>query len=109
MGLACASAFGSHIALVAIAGVGADQRIAVEKLVAAVDCGRAINPGLVDTPFQDRVWGDEAKKQDFANASAAGRIGKSEEMAGPVLFLASQQASFMSGHGLVVDGGYIVQ
>jgi isoquinoline 1-oxidoreductase beta subunit len=47
MGLACASAFGSHIALVAIAGVGADQRIAVEKLVAAVDCGRAINPGLV--------------------------------------------------------------
>ena len=69
----------------------------------------AINPGLVDTPFQDRVWGDEAKKLDFANASAAGRIGKSEEMAGPVLFLASQQASFMSGHGLVVDGGYIVQ
>jgi len=47
MGLACASAFGSHIALVATAGVGADQRVAVEKLVAAVDCGRAINPSLV--------------------------------------------------------------
>ena len=47
MGLASASAFGSHIALVAIAGVDADQRIAVEKLVAAVDCGRAINPSLV--------------------------------------------------------------
>jgi NAD(P)-dependent dehydrogenase (short-subunit alcohol dehydrogenase family) len=69
----------------------------------------AINPGLIDTPFQDRVWGDEAKKQGFANASAAGRIGRSEEMAGPVLFLASSQASFLSGHGLVVDGGYIVQ
>lgn len=47
MGLACASAFGSHIALVAVAGVGQDQRIAVEKLIAAVDCGRAVNPGLV--------------------------------------------------------------
>jgi isoquinoline 1-oxidoreductase beta subunit len=47
MGLACASAFGSHIALVATAGVGADQRVAVEKLVAAVDCGRAVNPSLV--------------------------------------------------------------
>lgn len=47
MGLACASAFGSHIALVAIAGIGADQRVAVERLIAAVDCGRAINPGLV--------------------------------------------------------------
>lgn len=47
MGLACASAFGSYIALVAVAGIGSDQRIAVEKLFAAVDCGRAINPGLI--------------------------------------------------------------
>jgi isoquinoline 1-oxidoreductase beta subunit len=47
MGLAAASAFGSHIALLAEAGIGADQRIAVERLVAVVDCGRAINPGLV--------------------------------------------------------------
>ncbi len=47
MGLACASAFGSHIALLAEAGIGADQQIAVERLVAVVDCGRAINPGLV--------------------------------------------------------------
>jgi isoquinoline 1-oxidoreductase beta subunit len=47
MGLACASAFGSHIALVAIAGIGGDQGLAIEKLVAAVDCGRAINPALV--------------------------------------------------------------
>ena len=47
MGLASASAFGSHIALVAVAGVGADQRVEVERLVAAVDCGRAINSGLV--------------------------------------------------------------
>ena len=47
MGLACASAFGSHIALLVQAGVGADQRIAVERMVAAVDCGRIVNPGLV--------------------------------------------------------------
>ncbi|MEO7411119.1 MAG: molybdopterin cofactor-binding domain-containing protein [Sphingomicrobium sp.] len=47
MGLACASAFGSHIALLAEAGIGPDQMISVERLVAVVDCGRAINPGLV--------------------------------------------------------------
>ena len=47
MGLAAVSAFGSHIALLAEAGIGADQKIAVERLVAVVDCGRAINPGLV--------------------------------------------------------------
>ena len=47
MGLAAVSAFGSHIALLAEAGIGPDQKIAIERLVAVVDCGRAINPGLV--------------------------------------------------------------
>ena len=47
LGLAGCSAFGSHIALLAEATVGADQRIAVHKLVAAVDCGRVINPSIV--------------------------------------------------------------
>jgi len=47
MGLACASAFGSHIAVLTEAGIGPDQKIAVDRLVAVVDCGRVINPGLV--------------------------------------------------------------
>jgi len=47
MGLACASAFGSHIGLLAQARIGEGQRIVVDRLVAAVDCGRAINPNLV--------------------------------------------------------------
>jgi isoquinoline 1-oxidoreductase beta subunit len=47
LGLACASLFGSHIALLVEAGIGADQRVKVSRMVAAVDCGRAINPGLV--------------------------------------------------------------
>jgi isoquinoline 1-oxidoreductase beta subunit len=47
MGLACASLFGSHIGLLAEANVGPDQRIKVSRLVAAVDAGRIVNPGLV--------------------------------------------------------------
>ena len=47
MGIAGCSAFGSHIGLVATASIGDDQRVRVHRLVAAVDCGRAINPGLV--------------------------------------------------------------
>jgi ferrochelatase len=47
MGLACASGFGSHIGLLAEASIGADQRIKVTRLVAAVDAGRIVNPGLV--------------------------------------------------------------
>ena len=47
MGLAACSAFGSHVALVATASVGEDQRIKAHRLVAAVDCGRVVNSGLV--------------------------------------------------------------
>jgi isoquinoline 1-oxidoreductase beta subunit len=47
MGIAGCSAFRSHIGLVASASIGEDQRIKVHRLVAAVDCGRAVNSGLV--------------------------------------------------------------
>ncbi|MEO7654795.1 MAG: molybdopterin cofactor-binding domain-containing protein [Sphingomicrobium sp.] len=47
MGIAGASAFGSHIALVASAALGANQSIATTRLTCAVDCGRVVNPGLV--------------------------------------------------------------
>ena len=48
MGIAGASAFGSHIGLVAMASIGDDQRVKVHRLVAAVDCGRVMNSGLVE-------------------------------------------------------------
>ena len=47
LGIAGASAFGSHIGLVAAASIGDDQRVKVHRLIAAVDCGRVINSGLV--------------------------------------------------------------
>ena len=48
MGLAGASAYGSHIGLVAIASIGDDQRVKVHRLVAAVDCGRVVNSGIAE-------------------------------------------------------------
>jgi NAD(P)-dependent dehydrogenase (short-subunit alcohol dehydrogenase family) len=68
----------------------------------------AVCPGIIDTPFQDRVWGNEDAKQGFARSTPPGRIGTSEEVADSVLFLASDRASFYSGQGLVIDGGYTV-
>ncbi|HEY6662984.1 MAG TPA: molybdopterin cofactor-binding domain-containing protein, partial [Sphingomicrobium sp.] len=47
MGIAGCSAYGSHIALVATATIGEEQKVKVHRLVAAVDCGRVINSGLV--------------------------------------------------------------
>jgi isoquinoline 1-oxidoreductase beta subunit len=46
MGIAGASAFGSHIGLVASASIGDDQRVKVHRLVAAVDCGRVVNSSI---------------------------------------------------------------
>lgn len=68
----------------------------------------AICPGIIDTPLQDRIWPTDDAKRDFADSSVAGRAGTSEEMARIVAFLASDDASYISGHGLLADGGYSV-
>jgi NAD(P)-dependent dehydrogenase (short-subunit alcohol dehydrogenase family) len=49
----------------------------------------AICPGLIDTPFQDRIWPSQQAKKDFGAVSVPGRMGAPEEMARVVAFLAS--------------------
>ena len=57
MGIAGCSAFGSHIGLVANASIGSDQRVKVQRLVAAVDCGRIVNSGLVEQQIEaGLIW-----------------------------------------------------
>ncbi len=57
MGIAGTSAFGSHIGLVASASIGEDQRVKVHRLVAAVDCGQVVNPGLVTQQVESAlIW-----------------------------------------------------
>jgi NAD(P)-dependent dehydrogenase (short-subunit alcohol dehydrogenase family) len=68
----------------------------------------AICPGLIDTPFQDRIWPSLQAKKDFGAASVPGRMGTAEEMAAVVAFLASDDAAYVSGHGLLADAGYSI-
>ncbi|MDX1458398.1 MAG: glucose 1-dehydrogenase [Marinobacter sp.] len=68
----------------------------------------ALCPGIIDTPLQNRIWPTEEAKDNFARTSIAERAGSSEEMAKIVAFLASDDASFISGHGLIADGGYSI-
>ena len=57
MGIAGCSAFGSHIGLVATASIDSEQRVKVQRLVAAVDCGPVVNPGLVSQQIEaGLIW-----------------------------------------------------
>ena len=61
-------------------------------------------PGSIDTRDMD----PETKKQRGRNIPL-GRVGEPEEMAGPAVFLASDDASYITGHVLSVDGGLLIQ
>jgi isoquinoline 1-oxidoreductase beta subunit len=57
-GIAAHSCFGSHVAMLIEAHVGKDQRIVVDRVVAAVDCGRVINPEIVRQQIEGGIiWG----------------------------------------------------
>jgi len=70
----------------------------------------AVCPGAVQTPMLTRSFGDdpEAEKAFMAQVPMR-RAGKPEEVAEAVFWLCSEAASYVHGHMLVVDGGWIVQ
>ena len=65
----------------------------------------AIAPGVIDTPIIDQWKQNERKWPIISRANALGRIGTPDEVANAVLFLASDEASFITGTTLSVDGG----
>ena len=66
----------------------------------------AVCPGAVDTPLLDRLVGGDADiKQAMGEQLAMGRIAKPEEIARAVIWLCSENASYITGQGLVLNGG----
>jgi NAD(P)-dependent dehydrogenase (short-subunit alcohol dehydrogenase family) len=65
----------------------------------------AIAPGVIDTKIIEGWKQNERKWPIISRANALGRIGTPEEVANAVLFLASDEASFVTGTTLSVDGG----
>jgi len=69
----------------------------------------AICPGIIDTPMIAKIRADYPEAQERAMAiTPMQRFGRPDEIAGAALFLASDDASFVTGVAMPVDGGYAV-
>jgi NAD(P)-dependent dehydrogenase (short-subunit alcohol dehydrogenase family) len=66
----------------------------------------AVAPGPTDTGMLTRFTGTAEKKATLATQVPLGRLGLSEEVAEGIVFIASNEASFITGHVLNVDGGH---
>jgi len=70
----------------------------------------AVSPGAIGTPMAERVFGSvEGQAEVMEPLHPLGRIGDPEEVAAAVVWLCSPGASFVTGHSLLVDGGYNAQ
>ncbi len=66
----------------------------------------AVSPGYVETAMTAQSRKNVERVKGWLELIPLGRFANPEEIAGPVVFLASGAASFVTGHDLIVDGGY---
>ncbi|PSP98745.1 dehydrogenase [Halobacteriales archaeon QS_4_70_19] len=87
------------------------RAVAAEAGPDGVRCN-AVCPGFTDTPLGRQYFAEfddeEAAMEKAAQQYPLRRLGEPNEIAEPILFLLSEDASWISGHGLVVDGGFSI-
>lgn len=65
----------------------------------------AIAPGYIETPLTAGYLAEPGRRESMEALVPAGRLGRTEDLTGPVLFLASDRSAFVTGHVLYIDGG----
>jgi 3-oxoacyl-[acyl-carrier protein] reductase len=86
------------------AGVNGFIRNAALELAGDKVRVNGVEPGMIATPAMDNL-GDGQVNDDIASRVPLGRLGKPEDIAGAMLFLASDLAVYITGQTIVVDGG----
>lgn len=66
----------------------------------------AINPGVIQTDMTKEMLNDPKTSKSFLENTPVGRVGKPEDIGNAAVFLALDESSFVTGHNLVVDGGW---
>ena len=69
----------------------------------------SVHPGLLETPMTQDMLADAAHREERTQRIPLGRVGTAEDVANGVLYLASDEASFVTGSELVIDGGATAQ
>lgn len=68
----------------------------------------AVCPGVIKTPMVDRTTGkDKTVEKVYIDMEPVGRMGQPEEVAEAIIWLCSDASSFVTGHAMAVDGGWI--
>ena len=78
---------------------------AIQYAAEGIRCN-SVHPGIIETPMTTpTLLRDDAARQASLDRTPIGRVGQAEDVAWGVLFLASDESSFMTGSELVIDGG----
>jgi NAD(P)-dependent dehydrogenase (short-subunit alcohol dehydrogenase family) len=89
--------------------IGLTKTVALEYIGSGIRVN-AVCPGTARSRMvEDWIGGDPAAEAQVAGLHPIGRIASPDEIAAAVLWLCSEEASFVVGHALVVDGGYTIQ
>ena len=86
-------------------GLNQLMRVMAHELASDGITVNAVAPGYTDTPLTSGYLATGQVRESLTSLIPAGRLGTPEDLTGSVLFLASDQAAFMTGQVLYVDGG----